>query len=99
MVEWTSVIIIAAVITATWVEELILYNRIFTWEVVETTKMGKWRWLCVNGCEFKSLIAIAMEFSKSYQGVTNAFLYLQILLNNIDASVELMREIPHFNHP
>ena len=53
----------------------------------------------MNGCEYKGLIAIAMEFSKSYQGVTNASLCLQFLLNNIDASVELIREISHFNHP
>jgi len=61
--------------------------------------MGKWRWLCVNGYECKSLIAIATDFSKSYQGVTNASMCLQILLKNIDASVELMKEISHFNHP
>ena len=53
----------------------------------------------VNGYECKSLIAIAMESSKSYQSVTNASLCLQILLNNIGASVELMSEISHFSHP
>jgi hypothetical protein len=100
MVEWTSMMMmIAAVITATRVEELILYNRIITWEVIETTRMGKWSWLCVNGCECKGLIAIAVEFSKSYQSATNASLCLQIFLNNIDASAELTGEISHFNHP
>jgi hypothetical protein len=99
IVEWTSMMMIAAVITATWVEELMLCTRIVKWEVVENTELGKWRWLCVNGSQCKSLVAIAMEISKSYQGVKNASLYLQILLNNIDASVELMSEISHFNHP
>ena len=41
MVEWASMMMISAVITATWVEELILYNRIVTWKVVETTKNGE----------------------------------------------------------
>jgi hypothetical protein len=60
--------------------------------------MGNWRWLCVNDWECKSLISIAMGFSKLCQGGTNASLCFQILLNNIDASVELMSEISHFNH-
>jgi hypothetical protein len=48
MVEKTSMMMVAAVITVTWLEELIFYTAHVTWYVVETTKMGNWRWLCVN---------------------------------------------------
>jgi hypothetical protein len=39
-----------------------------------------------------------MGFSKLFQGETNASLCFPIWLNSIDASVELMSEISHFNH-
>jgi hypothetical protein len=45
MVEKTSMMMIEAVITVAWVEELIFNTAHVTWQVVETTK-----WEIGDGC-------------------------------------------------
>jgi hypothetical protein len=35
-----------------------------SWEVADCTVMRKWKWLFVNGCKYKTLISILIEFLK-----------------------------------
>jgi hypothetical protein len=50
--------------------------------------MGKWKWLFVNGCEFKGLISVMMEFLNWCQYGRAASVGLGILLKNNDTSSE-----------
>jgi uncharacterized protein (DUF4213/DUF364 family) len=59
-----------------------------TWEVADYTVTKKWKWLLVNGCECKSPISTATEFSNSRQDGTNASICLGVMLKNNDTSVK-----------
>jgi hypothetical protein len=60
--------------------------------------MGKRKWLCVKGCEFKGLISVTMEFINSCQDGRDASLCLGIMLKNNDFSAENVSYMLHCNN-
>ena len=50
--------------------------------------MGKWKWLFMNGCEFKGLISFTMEYLKLCQDRRDASVCLGIMLKYNETSVE-----------
>jgi len=46
--------------------------------------MGQWKWLFVNGCEFKGLISVMREFLNWCQDGRDASVCLGIMVKNYD---------------
>jgi hypothetical protein len=50
--------------------------------------MEMWKWLFMNGCEFKGLISVVMEYLNWCQDGIDASVCLGIMLKNNDTSAE-----------
>ena len=50
--------------------------------------MGKWKWLLVNGCEYKGLTFVMLEFLNQWQYGRDASVCLGVMVKNNDTSAE-----------
>ena len=57
------------------VKEMILENLRVIREVPYFAVMRKWKWLSMNGCEYKTPISAAAEYLNSCHGGTDASLW------------------------
>jgi hypothetical protein len=57
-------------------------------QVTDSRIMGEWKWLFVNGCEFKGLIYVMMEFLNWFQERRDASVFIAVMVKNNGTSAE-----------